>query len=478
MSEEKSVSRREFLKMAGIAGAAIGAAGGLGGLLAACGGTSTTTTAAAATTTTAAATTTSAVATTASTAPATGTTAGPTTTAVSTSTEVGDPIVIGSIKSLTGDNALTGLEHSWSQKQAATDWNTAKGGVKLNDGKVHPIQLKEVDDQSTDQQAQNAAQQLIKSDNIKIILSSNTTPYNQAAATVCEQNQAFFQIVTSWIDDNQGQAGPNFIGGMHLKWSADVFEMAGKAGLAAVNANKALTSGPVTKFAVMVENNPDGIGFGDGTVAGLQGAGWTVPSYEKFVGGQKDFSSIILKFKNAGVEGIVVLISPSDGITFVRQMKQQGWAPKFMFGYKGFWPADFAKTLGADSQFICHDGFWSKDLPFPGCKELGAAFEAAHDGATTNSAGLSYAGAQILFTAIENAGVFEPGAVRDKVFGQTFKGTTIGDVVYGSVYPSDPGIAYWPLLGMQWIDGQRVIVAPPQYATGKTQPMLPWDQRK
>ncbi len=41
-----SVSRREFLKIAGVAGAAVGAAGGLGGLLAACGGTeeSTTTT--------------------------------------------------------------------------------------------------------------------------------------------------------------------------------------------------------------------------------------------------------------------------------------------------------------------------------------------------------------------------------------------------------------------------------------------------
>jgi ABC-type branched-subunit amino acid transport system substrate-binding protein len=473
MSEEKAVSRRDFLKLAGIAGASVGAAGALGGVLAACGSGTTTTTAAAATTTTAAMATTTTAA-----GPTTTAAAGETTTtAVATSVETGDPVVIGSIKSLTGDNALTGLEHSWSQKQAATDWNTAKGGVKLSDGKVHPIQLKEVDDQSTDQQAQNAAQQLIKSDNIKIILSSNTTPYNQAAATVCEQNQAFYQIVTSWIDDNGGQAGPNFIGGMHLKWSADVFEMAGKAGLAAVNANKALASGPVTKFAVMVENNPDGIGFGDGTVAGLKAAGWTVPSYEKFVGGQKDFSSIILKFKNAGVEGIVVLISPSDGITFVRQMKQQAWAPKFMFGYKGFWPADFAKTLGADSQFICHDGFWSKDLPFPGCKELGAAFEAAHSGATTNSAGLSYAGAQILFTAIENAGVFEPGAVRDKVFGQTFKGTTIGDVVYGSVYPSDPGIAYWPLLGMQWIDGNRVIVAPPDYATGKTQEFKAWDAR-
>ena len=48
------VSRREFLKIAGVAGAAVGAGAGLGGLVAACGTKETTTTAAPATTTTAA----------------------------------------------------------------------------------------------------------------------------------------------------------------------------------------------------------------------------------------------------------------------------------------------------------------------------------------------------------------------------------------------------------------------------------------
>ena len=52
----KPVSRRDFLKIAGIAGATIGMGAGLGGVLAACGGDEeTTTTAAGETTTTAAA---------------------------------------------------------------------------------------------------------------------------------------------------------------------------------------------------------------------------------------------------------------------------------------------------------------------------------------------------------------------------------------------------------------------------------------
>ena len=50
MSVEKAVSRRQFLKIAGVTGASIGVAGGLGGLMAACGGETTTTTAGPATT--------------------------------------------------------------------------------------------------------------------------------------------------------------------------------------------------------------------------------------------------------------------------------------------------------------------------------------------------------------------------------------------------------------------------------------------
>jgi branched-chain amino acid transport system substrate-binding protein len=80
------VSRREFMKLAGLAGAGLTLAGGLGGILAACGTATTTTTAAPATTTTAApaTTTTAGVTTTAATAGSTTTaaTAGGTTTSV------------------------------------------------------------------------------------------------------------------------------------------------------------------------------------------------------------------------------------------------------------------------------------------------------------------------------------------------------------------------------------------------------------
>lgn len=383
------------------------------------------------------------------------------TTAAGGEAEMGDDIVIGAINSITGVNALTGAEHKWAQEKAAADWNE-KGGIMLDDGMMHKIVLKYYDDKSSDTEAAAAMEKLIKTDNIKVVLSSNTTPYNQAAATIAEQYQAYYHICTSWTD---------FIGGMDLEWSSDLFVASSNAGLASTGAAENMTN-PVSKMAVMTENNPDGVGFGDGTVAGLEAAGYEVVSYEKFVEGQKDFSSIILKMKESGVEGIIVLISPADGITFVNQLKEANWAPKFMFGFKGFWPVEFMEALGPDSDYICHDGFWNEKLPFEGAAELGAAFSAEHDGATSVSVGLSYATADILFTAIERAGSMDPAAVRDEVFGGTFEGTTMGDITY-----SDAGIAEIPLLGLQWIDGERFIRAPAEYAEGPTEEFAPWEGR-
>ncbi len=336
----------------------------------------------------------------------------------------GDDIVVGAINSLTGSNVLTGQDEKWAQEKAVADIN-AKGGVKLSDGKMHKIVLKYADDKSDPTAGAAAMEQLIKVDGLKLILSSNITPVNQAAATVAEKYGVYFDIVSSWIDVASPDGSfAGFIGGMNLKWSSDFFESAGESGNAAVGAIKAMAPADVPKnFAVMTDNSPDGTGFGNATEAGLKAAGYNVVTYEQYSAtGTPDFSSIILKYKEMNVDGMVTLIDPAAGITFIKQMKQQNWSPKYIFGYKGFWPSDFANTLGPDSNYVGHDGFWSETFPYPYCKELGAAYTADFNGDTSNSVGLYYAQVQILAMALERAGTAEPGPVRDQVFNGTFPG--------------------------------------------------------
>jgi ABC-type branched-subunit amino acid transport system substrate-binding protein len=107
---EGSYSRREFLKIAGVAGAAVGAAGGLGGVLAACGGEEETTTTAAPST--------------ATTDGVTTTTAAQNTTTVS-ATETGREIKVGFVAPLTGPLASFGVPDKYCAARATAAFGDA-----------------------------------------------------------------------------------------------------------------------------------------------------------------------------------------------------------------------------------------------------------------------------------------------------------------------------------------------------------------
>ena len=99
--QDKCVSRRDFLKITGVAGATIGLGAGLGGLVAACGGTEGTST-----TATAQATTTSTVA-------STSTSIAESTTTVSAGPEAGRDIILGLVSPSTGPLALFAKADDW-----------------------------------------------------------------------------------------------------------------------------------------------------------------------------------------------------------------------------------------------------------------------------------------------------------------------------------------------------------------------------
>ena len=109
----RGYSRREFLKLTGIAGAAVGTGAGLGGLLAACGGTSTTTTGA--TTATTAASTTSA-------------SQAATTTSVSAAVEQGRELKLGFVSPLTGNLATFGTADQYCMA-GGRRWSRTVGSV-------------------------------------------------------------------------------------------------------------------------------------------------------------------------------------------------------------------------------------------------------------------------------------------------------------------------------------------------------------
>lgn len=337
----------------------------------------------------------------------------------------------------------------------------AKGGL-LVDGKHLEIKLKVIDDKSEATEAAAAMEKLIKVEGCKLVLSTQVTPINLAAAGVAEKYGVFYSMCTSYID---------WVADQNLKWSSCVFFTPPSSAEVAFQVIECMPEAErPTKFGVLTEDNQDGQAIGAGIKAMAEKHGQTIVETQSYTPGTKDFSSALLKLKSAGVDALLSFSSPADGITFIKQMRDMNFSPKFMFGWKGFWPQEFSKGLGPDSDYILHEGFWSEDLGTPYSAELGKAYRAAHNDIDSVSIGEPYAAAQVMFEAINRTGSVDPAVVRDEVFGGFFPGTVMGDLQY-----NEKGVAEIPCLGLQWLNGNRVIIWPEM--GNKMEWFVPWEDR-
>jgi hypothetical protein len=280
----KTVSRREFLKVAGIAGATIGVGAGLGGVLAACGGTEETTTTAGATSTTAG---------------ATSTTAGATTT-VSAGAEAGPEIKLGFVAPLTGPLASFGVP----DKYCADRWREAIGdGLVCGDGKKHPVTIEVVDSQSDSNRSAQVAGDLINNTKVDLVMVASTP---DTVTPVVEQCEANGTPVLSTDCPWQTYLGQN----KEYKWSYHVFFGAEDW----LTENWACFDKIPTNKAVggMFDNTADGNFFSGQVPPFLTAKGYTVTDPGRFQPGTEDFTQQIAAFKKAGVELITGNMIPPD----------------------------------------------------------------------------------------------------------------------------------------------------------------------
>jgi len=225
------------------------------------------------------------------------------------------------------------------------------------------------------------------------------------------------------------------------------------------------------RIALLLEDSPDGAGFGNGVQHFAKEYGMKFALHEPMAIGAKDYSAQILKMKAKKVDALYLFGSPADSITMVRQMKEFGVSVKYLHGWKGTWPYEFATALGKDADYIVNDGFWSEDFPYPGAKELGQRYTKAFNKYSV-SVGLIYANAQMMLMAIERAQSVDKTAVRDTVRGGEFKGTTMGDIKF-----NDKGFSQTESIAVQWGDGKHRLVYPPVEGGWKLKMAPPWDDR-
>ncbi len=340
---KKTVSRREFLRLAGLAGATVAVGAGLGGFVAACGDEEeTTTTAAAETTTTAAVETT--------------TTAGATTT-VSAGAEVGREIKIGFVTPLTGAIAAFGM----ADKFCADLWSEAIGdGLVLGDGMKHPIKFELQDSQSDSMRASQVAGDLIQNTKVDMIMAAATP---DTVNPVADQAEALgTPCVTCDTPMEPYYFGRGATPDKPFKWTYHAFW-----GLTQIqNVSLSLWEQYPTNKVVGAcwPNNTDGNAYRDAYPPFIEANGYKLIDGGKYQEPSEDFTSIISNFKNGGAEIFTGLMIPPDFTNFWKQATQQGFKPKVMDLAKAVLFPSAMDALGEIGYNISGPMFWHPTFTF------------------------------------------------------------------------------------------------------------------
>ena len=339
--EGNSVSRREFLKIAGVAGAAVGVAGGLGGLVAACGGETTTTSAGATTTS----------------AGATSTTAGATTT-VSAGAETGREIKIGFVTPLTGPLASFGIPDKYCVERAT---EAIGDGVVCGDGKKHPITIITRDSQSDSNRAAQVTGDLINNDKVDIITGASTPDTVSPVADQAEANET--PCITNdapWQSFIATRSGGDLTA--VYKWTYHTFW-----GLEDVIANFLDMWSQVPnnkKVGFMLPNDADGNAWLPGWEPVFEPNGLTNVFPGLFQNLTEDFTAQITQFKKEGCEIGLGVFLPPDFTNFWKQAAQQGWKPKLGTYAKALLFPQSIEALGDVGIGLTTEVWWTAAHPF------------------------------------------------------------------------------------------------------------------
>jgi len=352
----KSYSRREFLKVAGIAGAAVGVGAGLGGLLTACGEETTETTGSETTQAT------------------TATTAGPTTTA-SAGVETGREIKFGTVSPLTGPAAAFGIPDKWIVNQ----WLAAAGdGIVFGDGMKHPVSFELLDSQSDTNRAAQVAGDLIQNTGIDMMLVSSSPDTVNPVADQCEAME--MPCLSTDCPMEPWYFGRGATPDKPFKWTYlafwgnwELMELSKELWVALPNNH---VVGGVWSKEVDGDARRGAI-----TPLVVDELGWKLVDDGGYHPGQEDWSATIGLFKKEAVEIMCFLGTPPDWTNFWQQCQQQGYKPVIADIAKATLFPTAMEALGQIGYGLVGPQWWHPLFPWKStltgqnCQELALAFE-------------------------------------------------------------------------------------------------------
>jgi branched-chain amino acid transport system substrate-binding protein len=416
---ENKVSRRHFLKMGAVAGAALGMGGALGTALTACGSSSD------------------------------GSSGG--------GSGSGREIKVGFVTPLTGPLASFGIPDAWCVKQ----WEAAvAGGLKCGDGQTHPIKFIVKDTQSDTNRAATVTGDLITNDGCDIIMAASTADTVPPVADTCEAMQE--PCVTNdcpwqaYFFGRGGDPAKGFEWTYHSWWGLEGITATFVSMWDSLKTNK--------KVAEMWPNDGDGLAWANektGQPPVLKAGGYTIIDGGRYQDLTDDYSAQIGKFKAADAQILSGVMLPPDFTNFWKQSLQQGFNPIIATVGKALLFPQSLEALGTIGYNLSSECWWSPNHPFKSsltgqtCQEIADQYEKDNNAQWTQPI-LHYAIFEVVADALKRTtNVDDKAAIRDAV-AATDMDTIGGKITWSS---SDkklnpvPNVCTTPITGGQWVKG-------------------------
>ncbi len=181
------------------------------------------------------------------------------------------------------------------------------------------------------------------------------------------------------------------------------------------------------KVAIVHDKTTYGKGLADETKKAMNNLGVTEVIYEGVGAGEKDFTALVSKLKNAGVEVLYWGGVHTAGGLVLRQMRDQGLQAVFMSG-DGIASDEFAAIAGPGAEGSLMT-FGPDPQKRPEAKEIIERFEAREYKPEAYTL-YSYAAVQILKQAIEATKSTDPKTVAAYMHTGVNFNTVIGDIAF------------------------------------------------
>jgi branched-chain amino acid transport system substrate-binding protein len=310
---------------------------------------------------------------------------------------------------ITGANAATGAQMKNGVEQAAADINAA-GGIL-----GQKITVEYGDDVSDPKQGVSVANNFA-ADGVKFVIGHYNSGVTIPASTVYEEN-GIVQITPASTNPTVTERG---------MWN--IFRTCGRDDQQGkVAGGYILAHFKDKRIAFVNDKTTYGKGLADETLKTIKAGGMKEVLYEGINTGEKDYSALISKIKQANPDLVYFGGLYTEGGLIVRQMRDQGVKAPLMGG-DGITSDEFA-TVGGPGVAGSLMTYGPDPRNRPEAKAAVAEFRAK--GFEPESYTLySYAGVQIIKQAAEAAKSLDPKKVADAMHsGMQFK-TVLGDLSY------------------------------------------------